>query len=112
MGDLNNTEAARERLQVLADPEYQFRSFLIHALDDDPSVRQRYRPFLLDDEASSSDWVAKLELATTAKMVETELLSQGKDRLRVLVLYGSLRSRFVPSAAAISHKTTSLHKLT
>jgi len=93
MGDLNNTDAARERLQVLADPEYRFRSFPIHALDDDPSVRQRYRPFLLDDEVSSSDWITKLELATTAKMVETEILSQGKDRLRVLVLYGSLRSR-------------------
>ena len=106
MGDLNNTEAARERLQVLADPEYQFRSFPILALDDDPSVRQRYRPFLLDDEVSSSDWIMKLELAAAAKMVETEILSQGKDRLRVLVLYGSLRSRFVPSAAAIFSAVT------
>ncbi len=104
MGDLNNTEAARERLQVLADPEYRFRSFPIHALDDDPAVRQRYRPFLLDDEVSSSDWITKLELATAAKMVETKILSQGKDRLRVLVLYGSLRSRFVTSSMAMSYE--------
>ena len=104
MGDLNNTDAARERLQVLADPEYQFRSFPIHAPDDDPSVRQRYRPFLLDDEISSSDWITKLELATAARMVQTEILSQGKDRIRVLVLYGSLRSRFVPSSMARSHE--------
>ncbi|KAK0735951.1 flavoprotein-like protein [Apiosordaria backusii] len=93
MGDLNNTEAARERLLLAADPEYRFRSFPIHACDDDPAVRKQYRPFLLDDEISSSDWVMKLDLATAAKMVETEILSQEKDRLRVLVLYGSLRSR-------------------
>jgi arsenic resistance protein ArsH len=104
MGDLNNTEAARERLLPVSHPVYQFRSFPIHACDDDPAVRERYRPFLLDDEISSSDWVMKLELATTAKMVETEILSQGKDRLRVLVLYGSLRSRFVPSTTAMSRE--------
>jgi hypothetical protein len=95
MGDLNNTEAARERLMPVDDPEYRFRSFPIRAGDDDPAVRNQYRPFILDDEISSSDWIMKLELATAAKMVETEILSQGKDRLRVLVLYGSLRSRFV-----------------
>ena len=94
MGDLNNTEAAREYLQSVADPAYQFRSFAIHPCDDDPAVRKRYRSFLLDDAISDLDWVAKLELATAAKMVETELLSQGKDRLRILVLYGSLRTRF------------------
>ncbi|EJT75214.1 hypothetical protein GGTG_05151 [Gaeumannomyces tritici R3-111a-1] len=91
MGDLNNTAAAREQLLPVADPAYRFRSFSIH--DDDPAVRKRYRPFLLGDEISNSDWVMKLELAAAAKMVETEILSQGKDRLRVLVLYGSLRSR-------------------
>ncbi|KAK4101129.1 arsenate resistance ArsH [Parathielavia hyrcaniae] len=93
MGDLNNTLAVREHLRSVVDPEYRFRSFAVTALDDDPAVRQRYRPFLLDDEISTSDWIAKLELATAAKMVETEILSQGKDRLRVLVLYGSLRTR-------------------
>ncbi|KAK4463557.1 flavoprotein-like protein [Cladorrhinum samala] len=91
MGDLNNTAAAREHLLPVADPAYRFSSFSIQ--DDDPAVRKQYRPFLLDDEISNSDWVMKLELATAAKMVETEILSQGKDRLRVLVLYGSLRSR-------------------
>ncbi|KAH6854761.1 flavoprotein-like protein [Chaetomium sp. MPI-CAGE-AT-0009] len=93
MGDLNNIDAARERLVPVVDPLYRFRSFPIQACDDDPTVRQRYRPFLLADEISSSDWVMKLELATAAEMVETQILSQGKDRLRVLVLYGSLRSR-------------------
>lgn len=93
MGDLNNTEAARERLISVADPKYQFRSFSITAGDDDPAVRKQYRQFLLDEDITSSDWIIKLELAAVAKMVETEIFSQGKDRLRVLVLYGSLRSR-------------------
>ncbi|KAH6628166.1 flavoprotein-like protein [Chaetomium tenue] len=93
MGDLNNLDAIRERTLPVADPLYHFRSFPIQACDDDSAVRQRYRPFLLNDEISSSDWVAKLELATAAEMVETQIISQGKDRLRVLVLYGSLRSR-------------------
>jgi arsenical resistance protein ArsH len=107
MGDLNNTEAAREHLRPVADAAYRFRSFPIPACDDDAEVRKRYRPFLLDDEISSSDWISKLELATAAKMVETEILSQGKDRLRVLVLYGSLRGRFVPSATAMSYEARS-----
>ncbi|KAK1831942.1 flavoprotein-like protein [Podospora conica] len=93
MGDLNNTAAVREHLRPVADPAYHFRSFAIPPSEDDPEVREKYRPFLLDKDISDSDWVAKLELATAAKMVETELLAQQKDRLRILVLYGSLRTR-------------------
>ncbi|KAK4447968.1 flavoprotein-like protein [Podospora aff. communis PSN243] len=93
MGDLNNTAAARELLRSDLDPVYQFRSFAIPRSEDDVSVREKYRPFLLDETTSSSDWIAKLELATVAKMVDAELLAQGKDRLRILVLYGSLRTR-------------------
>lgn len=96
MGDLNNTAAMRELLRPVAEEAYQFRSFSIPERDDDPAVRKQYRPFLLDDEIACSDWTAKLELATAAKMVEAEILAPGKDRLRVLVLYGSLRSRFEP----------------
>jgi len=96
MADLNNTAAIREHLRPIADPAYHFRSFAITASDDDPAVREQYRPFLLDKDISDSDWVATLELATAAKMVETELLTQQKDRLRILVLYGSLRTRSGP----------------
>lgn len=94
MGDLNNTAVMRESLRPVTDESYHFRSFSIPERDDDPAVRKQYRPFILDDEITSSDWVSKLELATAGKMTETEILAQGKDRLRVLVLYGSLRSRF------------------
>ncbi|KAK4152461.1 flavoprotein-like protein [Chaetomidium leptoderma] len=96
MGDLNNTAAAREHLPPpIADPASRFRSFHIPPGDDDPALRTRYRPFILDDDAVSggADWVAQLELATAAELVETEIMAPGKDRLRVLVLYGSLRSR-------------------
>ena len=94
MGNLNNTEAARGHLQLTADSAYPFHSFAIPPYDDDPAVRKRYCSFLLDDALSDSDWVAKLELVMAAKMVDTELLSQGKNRVRILVLYGGLRTRF------------------
>jgi len=93
MGDLNNTAAMREQQRLMADPEYRLRSFAINPQNDDPEVIKQYRPFLLSDEISDSDWVAGLELSTVLKMVESELLSKGKERLNVLVLYGSLRSR-------------------
>lgn len=105
MGDLNNTAAVREHLRPVADPEYRFRSFAIPPSDDDPAVRERYRPFLLDEAISESDWVAKLELATAANMVEAELLAQQKDRLRILV-YGSLRTRFDPPTLCGHSKLT------
>lgn len=101
MGDLNNKEALREHLPPVADPDYRLRSFAIDPHDDDPLVRKHYRPFLLHDEVSAADWIAKLELATVAKVVETEILSPGKDRLRILVLYGSLRSRYDPFLAIL-----------
>lgn len=56
-------------------------------------MRKQYRPFLLDERISDSGCIAKLEQATVAKMVDSELLAQGKDRLRILVLYGSLRAQ-------------------
>jgi arsenic resistance protein ArsH len=49
----------------------------------------------LDETISNNDWIAKLELSTALKMVEEEILAKGQDRLRVLVLYGSMRSRYV-----------------
>lgn len=92
-GDLNNTEAERARDEVLIDPAYRFRSLAIPSAEDDPIVRKNYRPFLLDDDVASDDWVAKLELSTVLKMVEAHGLSNKGKRLRVLVLHGSMRSR-------------------
>lgn len=92
-GDLNNTAAERARIELEADPAYRNRSFAISQSQDDAEVREKYRPFLLDEEISKSDWVSQLELSTALKMVEEQILKSGQDRLRVLVLHGSMRNR-------------------
>ncbi|KAF3052834.1 hypothetical protein E8E11_008572 [Didymella keratinophila] len=92
-GDLNNTAAERARRELEVDPAYRKQSFAISQSQDDPEVRKKYRPFLLDEETSSSDWVAQLELSTVLKMVQSQILKGGQDRLRVLVLHGSMRNR-------------------
>jgi arsenic resistance protein ArsH len=96
MGDLNNTAASREHMQLDVDPAYRSRTFALHPSEDNAEVRKRYRPFLLEGDISNSDWVAKLELSTALKMVEAEIISTKKHRLKVLVLYGSLRTRYFP----------------
>lgn len=92
-GDLNNTTAERARRELEVDPAYGKQTFAISQSQDDLEVRRKYRPFLLDGETSSSDWVSQLELSTAMKMVESQILKGGQDRLRVLVLYGSMRNR-------------------
>lgn len=92
-GDLNNTAAERVRAQIVTDPEYRSTSLAIPANEDDASIRQTYRRFLLDDIHSSRDWIAKLELSTILKMVDSQILRTGGERIRVLVLYGSMRER-------------------
>lgn len=74
------------------DPEYAYRSLAIPAHAEEPGIRQLYRPFLLQDDIRSTDWVSHLELATVTKMAEEDLQTTG-ERVRVLVLYGSLRQR-------------------
>lgn len=52
-------------------------------------VQARYRPFLLTEvQKQEEDWVDKLELETVQKMAEA-----GERKLKILVLYGSLRER-------------------
>jgi arsenic resistance protein ArsH len=64
----------------------------ISAHEDDPEIRAKYRPFLLGDEIESSDWIAELELDAVMEMARQNIESTG-SRLKVLVLYGSLRKR-------------------
>lgn len=94
-GDLNNTSAERARREFEIDPAYHKRSFCIPQSEDDAEVRRQYRPFLLDEETSKIDWISQLELSTALKMVESQVLGSGQDRLRVLVLHGSMRNRYV-----------------
>lgn len=92
-GDLNNTQAARAPIEIKPDLSFVERTFAISASEDIPEVREAYRPFLKNDKVASSDWIAKLELSTAMKMVEEDLKRTGGDRLKVLVLFGSMRCR-------------------
>jgi arsenic resistance protein ArsH len=92
-GDLNNSHAGRIAVEFAADPDYRHKSLAIDRDQDDASIRQQYRPFLFEGDMPYDDWVAELELSTAMKMVQSEILDKGLDRLRILVLYGSLRSR-------------------
>ena len=60
--------------------------------EDDPEIRAKYRPFILDAAMEDTDWISRLELETAISMAEADL-ARTKTRLRVLVLYGSLRKR-------------------
>ena len=92
-GDLNNTAAARVQAKITTDPAYRNVSFAIPASQDDASVRRDYRPFLLDNAHSEQDWIARLELSTVLSLVDSQILKSGGERLKVLVLYGSMRKR-------------------
>lgn len=92
-GDLNNTAAARPVAETTINPAYRYQSFAIEAHEDDATVRNEYRPFLLHDRFAVEDWVARLELSTVLQMVQSEILDRKLGRLRILILYGSLRTR-------------------
>ena len=109
-GDLNNSQAARPRVAFDPDPAYSGRSFAISKQADEPGIRERYRPFLLNEVHEDDDWVAQLELSTVLKMVESEIINRGQPRLRILVLYGSLRNRSVcPPSPVLSPSHTRLY---
>lgn len=92
-GDLNNTASMRKVDKILANVELAHLSLAIPASEEhEADTRAKYRPFLLDDAVAADDWVAKLELATVAEMAQRDIAATGQ-RLRVLVLYGSLRNR-------------------
>ncbi|KAH7382276.1 flavoprotein-like protein [Pyrenochaeta sp. MPI-SDFR-AT-0127] len=92
-GDLNNTASERVRAHIKSDSAYGGVSHAILACQDEACVRKTYRPFLLDDANSDQDWVARLELSTALKMVDLHILKGNGDRLKVLVLHGSMRKR-------------------
>lgn len=80
--------------QVVSDTrrtDALYQSLALPLNEDDPDIRQKYRPFILSGNATE-DWVNNLELATTLAMAEHNLRDTN-ERLKVLVLYGSLRRR-------------------
>jgi arsenic resistance protein ArsH len=72
----------------------QCRSLAISEAEDDPEIRKKYRPFLLPEDVEVKDWISELELETVVRIAEADL-ARTNSRLKVLVLYGSLRPRFV-----------------
>jgi arsenic resistance protein ArsH len=66
------------------------RSLAIPEAEDDNDIRQKYRPFI--QGGTQDDWVSTLELTGVLDMAENDLRTTNK-RLKVLVLYGSLRRR-------------------
>lgn len=73
----------------------------IPACEDDAQIRLRYRPFLLGSEIENTDWISELELDEAMNIARQNIESTG-SRLKVLVLYGSLRKRCGSSPAPLS----------
>lgn len=69
--------------------------------EDPPDYQARYKPFLLDEKTTSTDWVSELELDNVIDMAERDLLATAQP-LRILVLYGSLRKRYDESIHSIA----------
>ena len=91
-GDLNNVASMRQTDEIYGNPDFAYRSLAIPAEEDEVEIRTHYRSFLLDPVVADEDWIAKLELATVTEMAQRDLIKTGQ-RLKVLVLYGSLRQR-------------------
>ncbi|OOQ85825.1 arsenic resistance protein ArsH [Penicillium brasilianum] len=67
------------------------QTLALNSKEDNAEVREKYRPFILSEDAAE-DWVESLELTTALQLAENNLRLTNQ-RLKVLVLYGSLRSR-------------------
>lgn len=91
-GDLNNVSAMWNTHELPMDNDNAHRSLAIRPEEDDSRLRSKYRPFLLDAATTESDWVNQLELSTVTKMAGEDLKITG-ERIKVLVLTGSLRKR-------------------
>lgn len=87
---------APRQLRTLA----QVPQLAISAADDDAEIRTKYRPFLLDPEGEAIDWISQLELDTVISISSADIEKTG-SRLKILVLYGSLRKRYLTLSASL-----------
>lgn len=87
-----HTSTGMANAHVVSPAKSDHQTLAVAEEDDDPHVRSKYRPFLLDDETTATDWVSQLELETVEKLVKQDLHQTG-TRLKILVLFGSLRRR-------------------
>jgi arsenical resistance protein ArsH len=84
MGSLDGGFRTLAQCKYLAIPE----------AEDNPEIRNNYRSFLLPEDVEAKDWISELELESVVRVAEKDL-ARSQSRLKVLVLYGSLRQRFV-----------------
>ncbi|KAJ6083914.1 hypothetical protein N7486_010714 [Penicillium sp. IBT 16267x] len=83
----------QQGISDMRQTDVTYRSLALSSFEDDTDTRQKYRPFILDNDANANeDWVNNLDLTTALNMAEHDLQNT-KERLRILVLYGSLRRR-------------------
>lgn len=75
--------------------EQSQHSLAISPAEDDATTRTSCRPYLLSDETEQTDWVSKLELETALDLVDSDMARNEGARIKVLVLYGSMRERYV-----------------
>lgn len=92
-----------------SSPESSSRSLAIPESEDAREIREEYRPFILSTEKPEDDWVNDLELDSVMDLMENQLRSPGGARLKVLVLYGSLRRRLVCIKKVVEFFTLHLH---
>lgn len=74
---------------------YAGKTLAVTEQNDDVDIRKKYRPFVTSDEVANSDWISQSELSTALKMSEKDMLDTNGDRIKILVLYGSMRERSV-----------------
>ncbi|KAI1335032.1 flavoprotein-like protein [Xylariaceae sp. FL0016] len=86
-------------VDTLTHVKHDFSTLAITEDQDEPTIRQRYRPFLLHYPMGPEDWISQLELNTVSGMAQKDLEKTG-SRIKVLVLYGSLRKRSYSKLAA------------
>ena len=92
-GDLNNTSSMRQTEEIRANSDFAHQSLAMPIEEDESETANKYRPFLHNRAVAAEDWVSKLELATVTEMAHDDIAKTGQ-RLKVLVLYGSLRRRY------------------
>lgn len=111
-GDLNNIPAVRPVAEIAVDAVFVRQSLAIQESDDEPEIRRQFRPFLLRKEIVDSDWIAQLETSTAMRIAYEEIYRLEGSRVKVLVLYGSLRERCVTcfQSFAVLHGLT-IHQL-
>ena len=92
---MSNPQIRDDLNKGIGDSANSDRSLAIAQCDDHFEIRKKYRPFLLS--TTTTDWVNELELDSVMTMAEHNMTSTG-ERLKVLVLFGSLRRRLVITA--------------